>query len=76
LSEADKAISLRIKDLSFKPEREYLKMVMSDIGLLVLDILLKDEFPSPVLSESDGESSTSSSFSSLPSKLVPNSFST
>lgn len=77
MSEADNAISLSIKDLSFKPEREYLKMFISDIGLVLLDILLEGEFLSPVLSESDCESSsTSSRFSGLPSKLVPNSFST
>ena len=76
MSEADIAISLSIKDLSVKAEREYLKMVTSDIGLSPLEILLKGEFLSSVLSESESESSASSRFSGLPSKLLPNSFST
>jgi hypothetical protein len=76
LSEADIAISLSIKDLSIKPERQYLKIVTSDIGLLPLGILLKGEFLSSVLSESEGESSVSSRFSGRLSKLLPNSFST
>ena len=51
-------------------------MVTSDIGLSPLEILLKGEFLSSVLSESESESSASSRFSGLPSKLLPNSFST
>lgn len=50
-------------------------MVMSDVGLILFDVLFKGEFLSPVLSESDGESSTSSRFSCLPSQLLPSSFS-
>lgn len=72
MSEAETAISLSMSDLSAKPDRQYLKMVISDIGYLLLAILFEGEFLSPILSESDGESSASSKLTGLPSKLVGN----
>jgi len=76
LSEAEVAISLSMRDLSAKLARLYLKMVISDIGYLLLAILFKGEFPSPILSESDGESYASLTFAGFPSELLGNSFST
>lgn len=76
MPEAKVAISLSMRDLSAKLARQYLKMVISDIGFLLLAILFRGDFPSPILSESDGESSASIKFADLPSKLVGNPFST
>lgn len=69
-------MSLSIRDLSVKPARQYLNTVISEIGFLLLAVILEGEFPSLVLSESEGDSSASSKFSHLPSKLVANPFST
>jgi len=76
LSGAEVVISLSMRDFSAKLARQYLKMVISDIGYLLLAILFKGEFPSPILSESDGESYASLKLAGLPSKLLGNSFST
>jgi len=67
---------LSMRDLSAKLARQYLKMIISDIGYLLLAILFKGESPSPILSESDGESHASLKFAGFPSELLGNSFST
>jgi hypothetical protein len=77
LSEANVAISLSILDLSANPARQYLKMVISDIGYLLHSMLFDGEFLSPILSDdSDGASSASSTLRDLPSELVGNPLST
>lgn len=57
--EAEFAISLSRRDLSVKPARQYLNMVVSDIGFPVLEVLLGAEFLASMLSESDEELSSS-----------------
>lgn len=69
MSGAEVAISLSMRDFSAKLARQYLKMVISDIGYVLLAVF-KGEFPSPILSESDGESYASLKFAGLPSKLL------
>lgn len=63
--EAVLEISLSRRVFSVKPARQYLKTVASDIGFLLLDVLLRAEFLASGLSESVWESSNSSRLSDL-----------
>lgn len=74
--EAEVAISLSRRLFSVKPARQYLKMVTSDIAILLLDVLLRVKFLASGFSELEWESSTSSRLLDLPTAFVTKAFST